>query len=44
VVYSEMNDLENLVALCHRCHMKFEGMWTESDANEFVERAQAHIR
>jgi 5-methylcytosine-specific restriction endonuclease McrA len=38
--YDRMNELSNLVTLCTQCHMMFEGMWTECNMREFVERAR----
>ena len=38
--HKNMNDLDNLVSLCRKCHMKFEGKWTEFNSDEFVKRCK----
>ena len=36
----EMNALDNLVTLCPSCHGKIEGKYTDSDVEEFVQKAR----
>lgn len=39
--HEEMNRVDNLVCLCATCHSKYGGMWTDSQVEEFVDRAKA---
>lgn len=32
------NDLSNLITLCHSCHGKFEGRYTDTTVEEFIEK------
>lgn len=32
------NDLSNLVTLCHSCHGKLEGRYTDTTVDEFIEK------
>lgn len=34
----DMNDLDNLVTLCPKCHGKFEGKYVNCDVDEFVKK------
>lgn len=43
VDYVRMNDLSNLITLCWRCHMSFEGLWQDASPDAFVRRAQATV-
>lgn len=42
--YKEMNALDNLIALCPSCHMKFEGKWEDSTPGEFESNAKETIQ
>ena len=37
--WREMNSLSNLITLCHSCHGKLEGRYTDSDPDTFVKKA-----
>ncbi len=34
------NDLSNLITLCHSCHGRYEGEFTDASPEEFVARAK----
>lgn len=38
----KMNELSNLITLCHSCHGRFEGKFTDSSPVEFEEKARQH--